>query len=220
MNSGLNTLAQVGFMLAAAAGVYSFVSTAKDGEARSLCAPLCALRPDYAGLNRLAPDFELPAIDGGTVRLSDYRGKVLVINFWTKSCAPCLREMPSVNQLAKVFKNHPNVELLTITTDESAQDAIATLSSVLNEPPAFRTVVDSDSAIVFGKYGTKLYPETWFIDPNGVIRARVDGPRDWHDLASLAVDLSRSLSGPLSCEVEFFDRQPTGSLCDEIPAAG
>lgn len=220
MKSGLSTLFQVAFIVLSGVAVYAFVTAAREGEARRLCAPVCALNPDYAGRNRIAPDFELKALDGRTVRLSEYRGKVVVLNFWTKTCAPCLREMPSLNQLARVLEGHPNVELLTITTDESAADAAATLQSVLNEAPAFVTLVDSESRVVGGKYGTTLYPETWFIDAEGVIRARVDGPRDWHDLASLTVDLARTLSGPVTCDVEFVDRRATGNQCEGIPEAG
>jgi thiol-disulfide isomerase/thioredoxin len=220
MKSSVSTVVQVAFISLAAVAVYTFVTAAREGEARRLCAPVCALSPDYAGRNRIAPDFELPALDGRTVRLSDYRGKVVVLNFWTKTCAPCLREMPSLNQLARVLEGHPNVELVTVTTDESAADAAATLQSVLNEAPVFVTLVDSESRIVGETYGTSLYPETWFIDPEGVIRARVDGPRDWHSLASLTVDLTRTLSGPLDCDVEFIDRRPTGTQCDDIPEAG
>jgi hypothetical protein len=91
---------------------------------------------------------------------------------------------------------------------------------VLNETPAFVTLVDPESQVVGGKFGTTLYPETWFIDPNGVIRARVDGPRDWQSLAALTVDLARTISEPLSCEVEFIDRRPSGNQCDDIPEAG
>lgn len=220
MASGASTFLQVGFILLAAAAVYSFVGAAREGEERRVCTPLCALAPDYAGRNRLAPDFELSALDGSKVRLSSYRGKTVVLNFWSKTCAPCLREMPSVNQLAKVLENHPDIELITITTDESAADAEATLISVLGEKPVFTTLVDSESNVVGGKFGTNLYPETWFIDPEGVIRARVDGPRDWHGLASLTVDLAHTFSGPLACEIQFVDRRPTGNVCEDIPPAG
>ena len=89
-------LAQLAFTLVAAAGVYSFLSSARDGERRRLCTPACALRPHYANDNRTAPDFELPTLDGSTKKLSDFRGKVVVLNFWTKSCRPCLEEMPAL----------------------------------------------------------------------------------------------------------------------------
>jgi len=75
-------VAQLGFTVIAAVGVYSFIHTAQEGERRRMCTPACALRPDYANVNRTAPDFELPTLDGTTKRLSDYRGKVVVLCFW------------------------------------------------------------------------------------------------------------------------------------------
>ena len=92
------------FIGCAALGVYGFVTAAKDGETRRSCTSLCALRPDYAARNRLAPDFELPSMNGGKVRLSSFRGKVVILNFWTKTCRPCLEEMPSVSDLGKALK--------------------------------------------------------------------------------------------------------------------
>jgi peroxiredoxin len=220
MNSGISLLAQSGFIALSAVAVYSFVTAAKEGEQRRLCTAVCSMNPDYAGRNRLAPDFELPSLDGRMVRLSDYRGKVVILNFWTKTCTPCLREMPSLNQLARVLEGYPDIKMLTITTDESAADAASTLKSVLSEAPAFPTLVDAESKVVLGGYGTSLYPETWIIDPQGVIRARIDGPRDWHEQAALTIDLARSISGPLSCEVEFIDKKPKGDQCNDIPIAG
>lgn len=220
MNSGFSLFLQLGFIILAALGVYSFVSSAREGEARRLCTPVCSLSPDYAARNRLAPDFELPDLEGRRVKLSDYRGKVVVINFWTKTCAPCLDEMPSLNDFGRALDAHPDIVLLTINTDPSAEDAKATLQSILETPPTFVTLNDPESAVVAGRFGTKLFPETWFIDPKGVIRARIDGPRNWFDLAPLVIDFANTLTSPLACEVEFLRRQPSTSSCDGIPQAG
>ncbi len=220
MNGRFGQLAQVLFIGVAASGVFSFVSAMKEGEQRRVCTPLCSLSPDYAARNRLAPEFELKDLTGRPVQLSDYRGKVVVLNFWTKTCAPCLQEMPSLAQLGKVLAAYPDIELLTVTTDESASDASATLSSVLGETANFTTLVDAESDVVRGKYGTKLFPETWILDPDGVIRARIDGPRDWYELAPLVIQFAESISGALSCTVEFENRQAKGSQCEDIPVAG
>lgn len=211
-------LAELLFIGCAAAGVYGFVSAAKDGETRRSCTSLCALRPQYAAQNRIAPDFELPSINGGKVKLSDYRGKVVILNFWTKTCRPCLEEMPSIADLAKALKAHPNVALVTITTDENATDARDTMKSVLGggDPP-FEVLVDAEASIVRDKYGTKLFPETWFIDREGVIRARFDGGRSW--ASPLTIDLAESLANPITCNITFDDGKPQGpmaSLCGEF----
>ena len=96
----LGQIAQLLLVIVAALGVYGFVSTWKDAERRRLCSPLCGMRPNYAAQNRLAPDFELESLAGGKVSLSQYRGKVVILNFWTKTCPPCLEEMPSLVELA------------------------------------------------------------------------------------------------------------------------
>jgi peroxiredoxin len=202
---------ELAVIVCAAVGVYGFVSTAKDSELRRSCTSLCALRPEYAARNRLAPDFELPSINGGKVKLSSYRGKTVILNFWTKTCRPCLEEMPSIADLAKALKAHPNVALVTVTTDESASDARDTMKSVLGggDPP-FEVLIDSENEVVRERYGTKLFPETWFIDPQGVIRARFDGGRSW--ASPLTVDLAVSLSNPLACTVNFEGGKPQGPL--------
>jgi peroxiredoxin len=210
-------IAQVGFIVLASFGVYGFVATARDGETRRACASLCALRPNYAARNRLAPDFELPSNDGGKVRLSDFRGKTVIVNFWTKTCQPCLEEMPSLANLATALRSHPGVVLLTISTDETFEDVRATMKSVLGMDAPFPILLDPDAEIVTSKYGTKLFPETWVIDPSGVIHARFDGQRDW--ASPLTIDLAESLRGPLTCGVTFSRGRaegPEAGRCEDL----
>jgi peroxiredoxin len=220
MNSATSLFLQMVFIVLSAIGVYSFVSAAREGEQRRVCSSVCSLSPDYAARNRSAPDFELSDLHGKKVRLSDYRGKVVILNFWTKTCAPCLEEMPSLGDLAKILNKYPNIELVTVTTDESAEDAKATLRSVLGEDAPFTTLVDAKDEVVRNHFGTRLFPETWFIDPQGVIRARIDGPRNWQSLAPLTIDFSKSIAGPASCDVEFERRAPKGPECNDFPVAG
>lgn len=210
-------LAQIAFIVIASLFVYAFVATAKDGETRRACTSLCALRPHYASMSRRAPDFELPNLDGKKVRLADYRGKTVILNFWSKSCPPCLEEMPSLAVLGHALAARTDIALVTITTDESAADARATLQSVLGAEVPFEVLVDSESAVVAGQFGTKLFPETWFIDPNGVIRARVDGARDWSEPVTL--QFAESFRAPLACSVAFDKGTPSGpdaTLCEEM----
>ncbi len=182
------------------------------------------MHPDYAARNRLAPDFELPKVGGGTARLSNYRGKVVILNFWTKSCRPCLEEMPSIASLAKALAPHPDIALLTVSTDESVEDARETMKSVLGGADApFVVMVDPESKVVRETFGTKLYPETWFIDPSGVIRARIDGGRDWN--AALTIDLAHSFDDPVQCDVLYRERKaegPFAGICGDVasPAQG
>ncbi|HEY8077370.1 MAG TPA: redoxin domain-containing protein, partial [Labilithrix sp.] len=97
-------IAMIGFVLLAAVFVYSFVSVAKEGETRRRCGPTCLLRPNYAGYDRKVPSFSLKDTRGHTVSLESYRGKVVVLNFWTKTCGPCMEEMPEIADLARILK--------------------------------------------------------------------------------------------------------------------
>lgn len=200
-------LLQLAFIAVAAAAVFFFVHVAQDSEGRRACVPLCALHPAYAGEDRLAPDFELPDLAGRKVRLADYRGKIVVLNFWTRTCQPCLEEMPALADLAKILKGRSDVALVTITTDESAEIAKQTLQAVLRSgDPPFPVLVDAESAVVAGKFGTRLFPETWVIDADGVIRARFDGARDWSN--AMVLDLLRSIAHPASCGAVIHGGRP------------
>jgi len=213
----ISQIAQLAFIVAAAIAVYSFVATARDGERRRVCGPVCHLQPNYSARNRLAPDFELPALSGKKVKLSNYRGKVVILNFWTKNCRPCLEEMPSFAELAQTLRGDSGVAVITVSTDDGIEDARGTLRSVLGNDGAFETAVDPDSTVVAGKYGTRLYPETWFVDPRGVIRARFDGGRDWSN--PLLSDLISSLKEPLSCSIALDSGRVSGTdapLCEDI----
>jgi peroxiredoxin len=209
--------AQLAFVAAAAVLVYSFVSVAREGETRRVCAPVCLVKADYAGASRRAPDFTLTDTKGQKVSLSSFRGKVVVLNFWTKTCGPCLEEMPDLAELARVLKPRGDALMLTVSIDESAEDATQTLRSVLREEPPFPVLIDSESAVVKGKFGTSLFPETWIIDKRGVIRARFDGPRDWTSPA--IVELVDQLRAGAYCPVEINAGSPSGEaakVCESL----
>jgi peroxiredoxin len=195
---GLFTGLQLAFVLVAAFAVYNFVTVVKEAEHRRACIPECLVRPDYAGADKKAPDFTLKDMKGRDVHLSDYRGKVVVLNFWTKTCGPCLKEMPSLADLTHILADRKDVAVVAVSTDEGPADVADTLKSVLREETPFTVLFDPDGeTVVGGKYGTHLFPETWLIDAHGVLRARFDGGRDWTNAAI----------------VEFVDQLREGTYC-------
>lgn len=204
------TLVQLGFIAAAAVAVYGFMRAAQNDQRRASCTALCSLAPAYAGHDRLAPDFELPDMNGVPVKLSSFRGKTVYLNFWTKTCNPCLQEMPNIAELAKISRHRSDFVVVTVSTDEGPDDVRDTLKVALNEDPPFPVLFDPEAKIVNGKYGTRLYPETWIIDPKGIIRARFDGPRDWSD--SLALEIGEMVSRPVGCPVDFMESAPKGKF--------
>ena len=181
--------------------VSTFAGAIIEGETRRHEAPLRAMLGDdayetiaaghssdqgYFGDDRTAPDFTLPGKDGKPWHLKDYRGKVVVINFWTLTCQPCIEEMPSLDELAGILQKEKDVELVAVSGDSSF-DAVA---KFFPKGSKLKVLLDADRSVIRGKFGTRLYPETWIIDREGVIRARIDGARDWS--SPIALDLIKS----------------------------
>jgi peroxiredoxin len=169
--------AQVLFALLALAAVMTFGGAVRDGETRRAPEQLLRmLQPDYEGRNRTAPDFTLRDKDGRPVRLSEYRGKTVVLHFWSRTCPPCIDELQrSLPQFDELVHGRSDVALILVTTDPD-WNSVAELV-----PEGFRSPIlfDPSSSVVGGKFGTRLFPETWVIDPRGVIRARFDRTIDW-----------------------------------------
>jgi peroxiredoxin len=178
--------------------LYSFSAAFMDGEVRRSEAPFRSLFGNatyealregrevpqhYLGEDRRLPDFELPMRDGGTFRAADARGKVLVMNFWTVTCAPCMEEMPSLLRLAEILEDRDDIELVTISVDQDW----ATVAQAVPEGSPMTVLLDADRSVVADRFGTRLFPETWVVDPNGVIRMRFDGRADWGGPIALEV---------------------------------
>ena len=213
----LGTLAQFAFVACAAFLVYSFVTVVREGETRRRCGSVCLLHPNYAGANRRIPSFSLPDMKGQNLTSESLRGKVVVLNFWTKTCGPCLEEMPEILDLAKIEKDNKDVAVVTVSTDEGPDAVRDTLKTVLREDPPFPVLFDSESEIIGGKFGTHLFPETWIIDKRGVIRARFDGARAWG--SSAMVELVDELRQGVYCPVSVRDGKPEGeglALCESF----
>ena len=175
------------------------------------------MSPNYAAQARRAPDFEFKDLSGTPVKLSSFRGRTVILNFWSRACPPCLEEMPSLEILAQRLKKRSDVVLLAISTDESAAEAKDAIQSLLGDESALRVLVDPGGDEVKRLFGTRLFPETWFIDGDGVIRARIDGARDWS--SPLALELVDSLDARLACPIEFQKGAPIGNaagLCSEL----
>ncbi len=165
------------FALFALGTVIVFGGAVRDGEARRAPETLLRMmRPDYDGNNRTAPDFTLRDKDGRPVRLSDFRGRTVVLHFWSRTCAPCIDELQrSLPAFDELTHGRTDVSLVLVTTDPN-WESVSTLV-----PEGFRAPIlfDPQSSVVGAKYGTRLFPETWVIDPRGVIRARFDRTIEW-----------------------------------------
>lgn len=125
-----------------------------------------------------APDFQLPSLDGNKVKLSDYRGKAVLLNFWATWCPPCKVEMPWFADLQKQY-GKDGLVILGVAMDDSAPDKIAQFASEMgvNYPILLGTDRISDD------YGDVQYlPTSFFIGRDGTIVDKMTGLLDRKDI--------------------------------------
>jgi peroxiredoxin len=181
--------------------IFVFTGAVVDAQARAREAPFRALLgnarfeqlmdgqggvPHYLGASLRAPDFSLPMQGGGEWKMSEQRGKVIVMNFWTVTCRPCIQEMPTIELLAEMTRDWGDVEVVAVSTDRSW----AEVETIIPRNSRITSLLDADRKVVTDRFGTKLFPETWIIDADGVVRFRFDGALDWSN--PVALDLIRA----------------------------
>lgn len=117
------------------------------------------------GVGERAPDFTLPTLDGKQESLSQFRGKIVMLNFWQSSCPACDQEAPYIQA---VFDEWPKdkLEILAVSVNERAVFVQTFLDS---RGLTFPVLLDSDGA-VFELYQPSEFPTTVFIDENGIIK--------------------------------------------------
>ena len=125
--------------------------------------------------NAPTPDFSLSTLDGKKISLKDFRGKIVLLNFWASWCVPCREEMPAMEKLYQEYKDK-NFVILAVAVKDRRQDAIDFVKELKITYPI---VLDPD-AQVGGLYGAWGLPATYLIGPKGEGLARGWGPAEWY----------------------------------------
>ncbi len=133
-----------------------------------------------SGISRLtkgrpAPNFSLSGLDGQTVSLTDYKGKVVLLNIWATWCPPCVEEMPSMEKLYQELRGD-GFEILAVSIDESGAKDVRPFMK--KHKLSFPALTDAEG-IIKGLYQTTGVPESFVIDKDGTLLEIVIGPRDW-----------------------------------------
>ena len=136
-----------------------------ERNARSTARAESPLKADKE--RKAAPEFELKDGDGKTVRLSDYKGKVVLLDFWATWCAPCREALPHMREIAKKFQGQPLV-VLSVSLDEDEQkwkDFI-----VKNEMTWLQCRDGGFTGPISRMFGVQAIPHTFTIDADGVLQ--------------------------------------------------
>jgi peroxiredoxin len=112
-----------------------------------------------------APDFTLPTIDGKEASLSQFRGKIVMVNFWESSCSACASEMPDIQAVFDTW-SRDDLEILAVNVGERAAFVQSFIDS---KGLTFPALLDSDEA-VSKMYQISTIPTTFFIDADGIIK--------------------------------------------------
>ena len=132
-----------------------------------------------------APDFTITADTGQTVSVPNFKGKLLVLNFWASWCPPCVEETPSLSQFAATYAPK-GVVVLGVSVDK---DEKAYKNFLQRFKPNFLTAREFKA---HEDYGTFMYPETYIIDAKGKVLKKLAEPADW-----MAPDVTRYIDSLL-----------------------
>jgi thiol-disulfide isomerase/thioredoxin len=128
-------------------------------------------------IGSLAPDFELPGLDGKNLKLSDLRGKAVLLNFWATYCGPCKIEMPWFVELQKEY-GPQGFQIVGVAMDDASTEEIAKFAKAMGVN--YPILIGQDS--VGQSYGgVSVLPTTFFIDRDGKVTGREFGLRSRSD---------------------------------------
>lgn len=122
---------------------------------------------DATGRGAEAPLFDGEVLSGGVVSLESLRGTPVVVNFWTTTCGPCVREMPA---LAATARDHEGLTVIGVNYGEQ-QDRVQAFIDDFEIEIGYPIVLDKDGAIG-RRYGVAVLPMTYFIDADGIVQYR------------------------------------------------
>ncbi len=139
-----------------------------------------------------APALKAHDMSGVPKTLADYRGKVVVLNFWASWCPPCLREMPSMERLRVKMKGQP-LEIVALASAEGPDDVKAFLSKM---QLGFPILLDADGSNT-KRWKVFALPTTFLLDAKGRVRYVLTGPVEWDEGEALRIIESMLAESPV-----------------------
>ncbi len=141
---------------------------------------------------KMAANASFKDIKGNSYTLHHYKGRIIILNFWATWCPPCIIEFPQLLELAS--REQDNITLITLSVDDNPEDITKFLNTLPAESQAHLALdnviigLDTDKSISRDLFETTMYPETFIIDKNLIIKHKIEGITDW-----LGIDIQRLL---------------------------
>ncbi len=126
-------------------------------------------------VGRYAPPLELPDLSGRKITLDSAKGSVVLLNFWSTMCSPCVAEMPSLNRLYASLRDS-GLQVISIAIDSSDKPV---REYVARNNIGFTVLLDQDKGVFFDDYAGPTLPATYLLDRNGVIIEKFSGLEVW-----------------------------------------
>jgi cytochrome c biogenesis protein CcmG/thiol:disulfide interchange protein DsbE len=189
-------LAGLALAIIVALGIGAVLNSGDDTSSSGSKGP-ATVNPNATGSGQAAPAFDLAPLNGaGRVRLSDYAGRPLVLNFWASWCVPCREEFPRLKALvAKQSSKDADLAVVGITYRDIPSDARA----FAREQGATWTLAKGgDGDPVARAYGIRAVPQLYFIDRDGVIRKRIFGGPSSDVIAQAVAEITATAAASTS----------------------
>jgi len=138
-------------------------------------AAVYAREPEVLSGNVKTPALQLPDLSGKPVDLADFKGQVVLINFWATWCPPCREEMPSIWNLFNEFRGKP-FRVLAVNMSETRVEVNTFLPEAMKRD--FVVLMDRDGGSIQG-WNIPAFPTTFIVDKHGRLRYRLVGPAEW-----------------------------------------
>jgi thiol-disulfide isomerase/thioredoxin len=141
---------------------------------------------------RPAPPLAFAERDGDTRQLGDFRGHWLLVNLWATWCAPCVREMPSLDRLQAKLGNQ--IRVLALSEDRKGAEVVDPFLGKLDLKAM--TIYLDPAAHAQQAFGIRGLPTSFLIDPEGVLRGKLEGAAEWDSPKMLALIEQYLAQGP------------------------